>query len=148
VPRIVLTTNVSAPVRECFNLSLSVEAHTASMASSGERVVAGTTSGILSLGETVTWKARHFGLPFTMTSQVTEYDAPRRFVDEQVTGPFGRWWHEHTFEEVRGGTVMTDIVEFASPLGPLGQLVDSMILTRYMTQLLMERNRWLTVAVS
>ncbi len=148
MPRIVLTTSVPAPIRECFELSLSVEAHTASMARSGERAVAGTGSGILTLGETVTWRARHFGLPFTMTSQITEYEAPRRFVDEQVTGPFARWWHEHTFEEVGGATVMTDRVEFASPLGPLGRLVDSMILNRYLTRLLTERNRWLTGALS
>ena len=100
------------------------------------------------MGETVTWKARHLGLPFTMTSRITEYEAPRRFVDEQVTGPFARWWHEHTFEEVGGVTLMTDRVEFASPLGPLGGLVDSTILTSYLTRLLTERNRWLTAALA
>jgi ligand-binding SRPBCC domain-containing protein len=148
VPQIVLTTRVAASARECFDLSLSVDAHVASMSRSGERVDAGIESGVMGLGDSVTWRARHAGLPFTMTSQITEYDAPHRFVDEQVTGPFRRWWHEHTFEETEGATTMTDTVEFASPLGPLGTLVDAMVLTRYMTRLLTVRNLWLLEALS
>ncbi len=148
MPQIVLTTRVAASARECFDLSLSVDAHTASMSPSGERVVAGIESGVMGLGDSVAWRARHFGLPFTMTSQITEYDAPHRFVDEQVAGPFRRWWHEHTFKESEGATTMTDTVEFASPLGPLGKLVDAMVLTRYMTRLLTVRNLWLVEALS
>jgi ligand-binding SRPBCC domain-containing protein len=125
-----------------------VDAHTASMSRSGERVVAGISSGAMRLSDSVTWRARHFGLTFTMTSRITEYDAPHRFVDEQVAGPFRRWWHEHIFEEAAGGTTMTDIVEFTSPLGPLGKVVDTMVLTRYMTRLLTQRNRWLADALS
>lgn len=148
MPRIVLTTLVPASARACFDLSLSVDAHTESMTRSGERVVGGVASGVMGPGDSVTWRARHFGLPFTMTSRITEHDAPRRFVDEQVRGPFQRWWHEHTFEEGDGATTMTDTVEFASPLGPLGRSVDAVILTRYLTRLLEARNRWLVEALS
>ena len=98
-------------------------------------------------GDTVTWRARHFGAWFTMTSRITELTAPTRFVDEQVSGPFAYWWHEHVFEERDGATVMTDRVEFASPLGPIGRLVDRLVLTRYMTRLLAQRNRWLADAL-
>lgn len=148
MPRIVLTTRVLAPARECFDLSLSVDAHTSSMSRFGERVVGGVGSRAMGPGESVTWHARHFGIPFTMTSRITEYDAPRRFVDEQVSGPFARWWHEHRFEEIDGTTTMTDVVEFSSPLGPLGRLVDTLVLTRYMTRLLSQPNRWLAEALS
>jgi ligand-binding SRPBCC domain-containing protein len=148
VPRIVLTTQVEAPVRDCFDLSLSVDAHTASMSRSGEQVVGGVDAGVLALGDSVTWEARHFGIRFRMTSQITEYDAPHRFVDEQTSGPFGHWWHEHRFEEVGGTTTMTDVVEFTSPLGPLGRLVDTLVLRRYLTRLLTQRNLWLTDALS
>lgn len=143
MPTIVLTTHVAAPVEECFAQSLSVEAHTSSMAHSGERAIGGVTTGVMGPGETVTWRARHFGVPFTMTSAITAYEAPHRFVDEQVRGPFRRWWHEHRFEEVEGGTLMTDTVEFASPAGPVGRVVDRWVLTRYMTGLLEQRNAWL-----
>ncbi|GAA1712747.1 hypothetical protein GCM10009809_06090 [Isoptericola hypogeus] len=144
---IVLTAHLAAPPEACFEESLSVDAHTASMSRSGERAVGGVTTGVMRLGDTVTWRARHFGLPFTMTSVISAHDAPHRFVDEQVAGPFGRWWHEHRFEAVDTGTVMTDVVEFASPAGPLGRAVDHLVLTRYMTRLLRTRNAWLADAV-
>lgn len=102
----------------------------------------------MALGDTVTWRARHFGIPFTMTSRITEFAAPGRFVDEQVAGPFARWWHEHVFEKRDEGTLMTDTMEFSSPLGTLGRLVDTVVLTRYMTRLLARRNRWLVSALS
>ena len=141
MPDIELQTVIAASPEACFDLSLSVDAHTRSMGS--ERAVAGVTSGVLAAGDWVTWEARHFGVPFRMTVRVTEYERPRRFVDEQQSGPFGSWWHEHTFEERDGATHMTDKVRFTSPLGPLGWAVDRLVLTRYMTRLLSKRNAWL-----
>jgi ligand-binding SRPBCC domain-containing protein len=148
MPTVRLETRIAASPRACFDLSLSVDAHTASMGDAGERAVAGRTSGQLRLGETVTWRAVHFGVPFRMTASVTAYDAPHRFVDEQVSGPFRFWRHEHRFhEQPDGGTLMTDLIEFASPLGPLGAAVDRLVLGRYMEQLIVTRNTWLRAAL-
>lgn len=148
MPSIVLTTSIPAPARECFDLSLSVDAHTRSMAHSNERIVAGVRAGVMRLGDTVTWRARHFGVAFTMTSRITEYDAPHHFVDEQASGPFRHWSHRHVFAEDDGVTLMTDVVEFASPLGPVGRAVDALFLTGYLRRLLIKRNRWLVGALS
>lgn len=125
-----------------------MDAHTESMSRSDEQIVGGVSSGAMGLGDTVTWRARHFGVWFTMTSRITEFVAPSRFVDEQASGPFACWWHEHVFEERDGTTVMTDTVEFASPAGPVGRLVDTLVLTQYMTRLLTQRNRWLVHELS
>jgi len=100
VPRIELTTEIPATPGRCFELSLSVDAHQSSMSDSGERAIAGVTSGVMRLGDSVTWGARHFGIPFTMTSVISQYDAPYRFVDEQESGPFRRWWHELSAPDV------------------------------------------------
>lgn len=143
-----MTTWLPATPEQCFTLSLSVDAHLSSMSGSGERVVGGVRSGTLVLGDEVTWRARHFGLPFTMTSRITSYERPRRFVDEQVAGPFRTWWHEHTFEPHSAGTLMTDRALLASPAGPLGRLTDRLVLTRYMTRLLRQRNAWLAEALA
>ncbi|MFE7223877.1 SRPBCC family protein [Nocardioides sp. NPDC057577] len=148
MPRIVLTTQISATPERCFELSLSVDAHRSSMSDSGERAIAGVTSGVMRRGDSVTWRARHFGIPFTMTSVISQYDAPHRFVDEQRSGPFRRWWHEHRFEPAAGGTLMTDVVEFEAPAGSIGRLVNLVVLTRYMTTLLERRNAWLRAALS
>lgn len=148
MPRIELVTEIPSSPEACFELSLSVDAHQASMSDSGERVVEGVKSGVMRLGDTVTWRARHFGIPFTMTSVISEFDAPRRFVDEQTSGPFRRWWHEHRFDAIPSGTLMTDVVEFESPGGPVGRTVNRILLTRYMTRLLARRNAWLVDALS
>jgi ligand-binding SRPBCC domain-containing protein len=139
-----LQTVIAAPIGDCFDLSLSVDAHAASMHGSGERAIDGVTSGVMKLGDTVTWHARHFGIGFRMTSAITEYQYPDRFVDEQLRGPFRRWWHEHTFTTAANGdTVMTDIARYQSPLGPLGTIADRLVLDRYMAHLLRHRNAWL-----
>jgi len=139
-----LETVIVAPIGDCFDLSLSVDAHTASMRRSDERAIGGVTSGALKLGDTVTWRARHFGIAFRMTSAITEYQYPSRFIDEQLHGPFGRWWHAHTFTTAASGdTVMTDVVQFQSPLGPLGTLADRLVLDHHMPYLLRQRNAWL-----
>jgi ligand-binding SRPBCC domain-containing protein len=139
-----LETVIVASIGDCFDLSLSVDAHTASMRGSGEHAIGGATSGAMKLGDTVTWRARHFGIAFRMTSAITEYQYPSRFVDEQLHGPFRRWWHEHTFKTAaHGETVMTDVVLFQSPLGPLGSLADRLVLDRYMPHLLRQRDAWL-----
>jgi len=143
VPDVQLTTTIAASADDCFMLSLSVDAHARSMGDSGERAVAGVRSGSMELGETVTWQARHFGLPFRMTSKITAYERPSRFVDEQERGPFAAWWHEHRFEESAGSTVMIDVVRYRSPAGLLGRLVERIFLERYMRRLLQQRNAWL-----
>lgn len=143
-----LETVIAAPVGECFDLSLSVDAHTASMRGSSERAIGGVTSGLMKLGDTVTWRGRHFGVVFCMTAAITEYQYPSRFVDEQLAGPFRRWWHEHTFIATASGeTVMSDVVQFQSPLGPLGSLADRLVLDRYMPHLLRRRNTWLKTSL-
>ena len=139
-----LETVIAATVGDCFDLSLSVDAHTASMRGSGESAIGGVTSGTMKLGDTVTWHARHFGIAFRMTSAITEYQYPSRFVDVQLRGPFRRWWHEHTFAAAANGeTVMTDVVQYQSPLGLLGCLADRLVLDRYLPHLLRVRNSWL-----
>lgn len=144
MPDLTLRTRIAAPPSDCFALALTVEAHTASLDGSGERAVAGRTSGRLRLGETVTWRATHFRVPFRMTVAITAYDAPHRFVDEQVRGPFGHWHHEHLFEPLQaGGTLMSDVISFRSPLGPLGRAVDAAVLARYLERLVAQRNAWL-----
>ena len=140
---IALETHIQAPREACFALSLSVDAHTSSMRRSSEQIVAGVRQGEMSAGETVTWRARHFGVPWRMTSLISAYERPARFVDEQTAGPFRSWWHEHRFEETPTGTTMIDEVEFSSPLGILGRFANWLVLERYMTRLLTERNRWL-----
>lgn len=139
------TTSTRMPQAQLFDLARSIDAHQESMAHSGEKAVSGVRSGLISLGEDVTWRAWHFGFPLRMTSRVTHMDAPDSFVDEQVTGPFRRFRHVHEFSEdaETHDTTMIDRIEFTAPCGPLGRLVEKLVLARYLRQLIERRNRYL-----
>ena len=140
--RIDLVTRIAAPRERCFDLARSVELHTGSTAATGETAVAGRTSGLLALGEEVTWRARHFGLWQQLTSQITAYERPAYFCDSMVRGAFARLDHDHIFiDDERGGTIMRDRFEYAAPLGPLGRVAELLVLTRYLRRLLDRRNR-------
>ena len=118
MPTLHRKTRIDAPRERVFDLARHVEAHVATMPD--ERVSGAT--GLLERGDVVTFHQRQFGVPFSLTAEVTELDRPRRFADEQRSGVFGSLVHEHTFEAVDGGTVMVDDVTFAMPFGPLGRV--------------------------
>ncbi len=143
MPVIVLRTRVAAPPSRCFDLARDIDLHQRSTAASRERAVAGVTSGLLGRGDKVTWEATHFGVRQRLTSRITEFDPPNRFVDEMVRGAFARFRHEHQFLSIPDGTDMVDIFDYTSPLGPLGRLADGLFLRRYMTRLLRARNAYL-----
>lgn len=129
---------------ELFDLSRSIDAHKLSMSGSREEAVAGVTSGLISLGQEVTWRAWHFGVPLRMTSRITAMDAPDYFVDEQISGPFRSFRHVHEFTSNGAGTLMIDRIEFTAPLGPLGRLAEKLFLARYLKKLIESRNQHLT----
>jgi len=70
------------------------------------------------------------GIPLPWLTRIERVEAPRLFVDTQLRGPYRRWYHEHHFEEVPGGTLMRDRVEYALPLGPLGDLMHGIVVRR------------------
>lgn len=137
------TTTIAAPPEVVFDLSLSIDAHLDSQAAANERAIAGTTSGQIGLGEEVTWRATHFHVPFTMTSRITELERARRFVDEQTRGPFRRFHHEHEFIPTETGTAMIDRISFDAPLGPIGRVVERLVLGNYLERLIIERGEFL-----
>lgn len=124
-----------------FDLSLDIDAHLASMRGSRERAIGGVTSGRIGLGESVTWRAWHFGIPFRLTTAITALDRPHRFVDEQTAGPFRSFRHEHLFTTDGDATVMIDRVTVASPL--FGVLAEQLVLVPYLRRLIAGRNRHL-----
>jgi ligand-binding SRPBCC domain-containing protein len=141
-----LVTYAHVPPEVLFDASLSIDAHVSSMAGSRERAIAGVTRGLISLGETVTWRARHFGIWFTMTSRISELERPGRFVDEQVRGPFRVFRHVHTFEADGAGTRMTDEITAGSPL--FGALAERLVLVPYLRRLIRRRNDHLVDSLS
>ena len=141
MPVIKLQTIINAPVKVVFDLSRSIDLHKISTAHTREEAIAGTTSGLIGPDETVTWRAKHFGLMQLLTSKITEFESPYRFTNEMVSGAFARFEHQHIFSEEDGYVVMTDVFDYTSHFGLLGRMADVLFLKRYMAKLLTERNR-------
>jgi ligand-binding SRPBCC domain-containing protein len=141
MPRIELRTVIKANKEIVFDLSRSIDLHKISTVQTNEEAIAGKTSGLIGLNESVTWRAKHFGIYQKLTSKETEFDRPNYFADEMVSGAFSEFKHEHHFADLNGGTLMTDFFDYKSPIGILGKLADKLFLEKYMTELLVERNR-------
>src|SRR5882757_719513 len=119
MPIIELATHINAPIGQCFDLARSIDVHVASTRHTGEIAIAGRTSGLIELNETVTWRAKHFGVWQTLTSRITEMEYPNFFTDEMVKGAFKSFRHEHYFYPIKDQTLMKDIFRFESPMGTI-----------------------------
>ena len=140
MPTIRIETKIKANKNIVFDLSRSIDLHKESTKHTNEEAIAGITSGLIGKGESVTWRAKHFGLYQNLTSKITEFERPDYFVDEMEKGIFKRFKHEHFFEEKDGQTVMKDVFDYESPLGVLGKIADQLFLKSYMKRLIEKRN--------
>ncbi len=141
MPKIQISTKIKASKEICFDLSRSIDLHQVSMKQTNEKAIAGRTEGLIEMGEEVTWQATHFGIKQKLTSKITRFDFPNSFRDEMVKGAFKKFTHDHIFFEKNGETEMQDIFDFESPFGWFGKIFNELILEKYMTQLLTQRNQ-------
>lgn len=137
---ITINTIINAPIQRCFELSTSIDLHKISASKTKEEAIGGITEGLIKLDETVTWKAKHFGVWHRMKIKITEFDKPNYFVDEMVKGSFKYMRHKHEFKQNENQTIMVDQFDFASPMGIIGKFVDKVVMLRYMENFLKERN--------
>lgn len=138
--KIELKTEIKARKEIVFDLSRSIDLHKISTEHTKEEAIDGKTSGLIGGGESVTWRAKHFGIYQNLTSKITEFNRPDFFADEMVKGAFKSFRHEHHFEDINDITLMTDYFDYKSPFGFLGKLADMIFLKSYMKRLLEKRN--------
>jgi hypothetical protein len=81
-------------------------------------------------GTLIRYRLRVRGLPVSWLTEIKEWDPPHGFVDEQLRGPYALWRHTHTFEADGEETIMRDVVHYRVGFGPLGALVNALIVRR------------------
>ena len=140
MPTIKLSIEIHSNIETCFDLARSIDFHQISTSRTNEKAISGRTSGLINLGEHVTWRATHFGIRQKLTSKITAYKRPFHFRDEQVSGIFKFIVHDHYFEQGGGKVIMKDVFNFQSSFGFLGQAFDKLVLSKYLTKFLVERN--------
>jgi len=74
---------------------------------------------LVALGTRIQYKLKIHGIPVRWESEITGWNPPHFFFDDQLHGPYRHWHHEHTFEERDGGTLVRDKVEYAVSGGAL-----------------------------
>lgn len=132
---------INASIEQCFDLARNIEIHTQTVwKHTKERAIAGTTKGMISEGQSVTFQATHFLIRQQLTSTIIEYRRPFYFVDEMQKGVFKSMKHEHIFEEHNGKTLMKDKLTFEAPLGIAGLIAERVLLKSYMKRFLEHRN--------
>lgn len=136
-----LTTKIKAPIKTVFDASRNIDIHQQSASSSKEKAIAGITSGLINLNETVTWRGKHFGIFLSHKSRITAMNFYDYFVDEMEKGKFKSFKHEHFFEEKNGVTIMTDKLQYETPFGIFGKLFDTLFLKNHLIHFLLERNK-------
>lgn len=139
--KIILNTKIESDIQTVFDLARDIDLHQKSTFKTGEKAIAGRTSGLIELGETVTWKAKHLGVIQTLTTKIISMEKPNEFTDIMLKGTFKSMKHQHLFKQGGKNTTMTDIFEFESPFGVIGKLFNIIYLKNYMKSFLLERNQ-------
>ncbi|WP_426278732.1 SRPBCC family protein [Chryseobacterium sp. S-02] len=138
---IYLDTVIKADIQIVFDLSRDIDLHQKSTFKTGEKAIAGRTSGLIEEGETVTWKAKHLGVVQTLTTKIIRMEKPNQFIDVMQKGAFKSMKHQHIFRREGKNTIMTDIFEFQSPFGIIGKIFNKIFLKNYMKNFLLIRNQ-------
>jgi hypothetical protein len=100
--------------------------------------VRGTDPSQMGEGTLIHYRLRLHGVPLRWTSRIEEWVPGRGFVDRQIRGPYRVWHHRHSFAADNGsagegegdGTVVTDEVHYALPLGRVGELAHPLLVRR------------------
>ncbi len=141
MPLIELETKINSPnIERVFDLIRSIDLHKVSTKKTNEEAIAGRTSGLIGLGETVTWRAKHLGFYQELTSIITDFESPTFFADEMHKGIFKSFRHEHYLSKNNDCVIIKDMFEYVAPLGWLGKIADVLFLKNYMKRFLEERN--------
>lgn len=135
-----LITKINAPKKVIFDLARNIDIHQISTSQTNEKAIAGITSGLINLNETVTWKGKHFGFNLTHKSIISAMEIPIYFVDEMVEGKFKSFKHEHFFNDENGITIMKDVIQYETPYGIFGKLFDNILLKNHLTDFITKRN--------
>ncbi|MEE8335170.1 MAG: SRPBCC family protein [Candidatus Neomarinimicrobiota bacterium] len=131
---------INATLEQAFDLSRSIDFHMFSQSDHKEVAINGITSGLINLGEEVTWRAKHFGVSQLLTARITMFDRPNHFRDTMVRGAFKWFEHDHYFQTSGDKILVIDRFEYESPYSIFGKIFDVIALKRHMQDFFWNRN--------
>jgi ligand-binding SRPBCC domain-containing protein len=96
-----------------------------------------TTQGpiVMRKGAEIDYQIKWLGIPINWKTEITEYEPPFFFVDEQKSGPYAYWHHRHEFKPTELGALVSDRVDYALPLGPLGRIAHALTVRKQLQEI-------------
>ena len=85
--------------------------------------IVGMNTETINKGTLIDYKLQLYGVPFKWKTKISEFEPNKMFIDEQLKGPYSKWVHLHTFEQINGGTLLKDLVHYRIPMGALGKIL-------------------------
>lgn len=87
-------------------------------------------------GQIITYRVKILpGIWLPWVTEIKAVDEGKSFVDEQRFGPYKFWHHRHTFEEVPGGVLMRDVVNYGLGFGPFGAIAHAVFVRAKLAQI-------------
>lgn len=90
---------------------------------------------IMRTGARIDYEISLLGVPMTWRTLISTWQPNQCFVDEQISGPYAKWHHTHSFEADGHATVMRDEVEYRMPLGVLGSVARVLFVARTLNKI-------------
>lgn len=84
------------------------------------------------------------GIPLSWCTEITHVEPLKYFIDEQRFGPYAFWHHQHHFKETDAGVLMEDILTYKVPLGPIGDIMNALMVRREVNEIFSYRKRILS----
>jgi len=97
--------------------------------------VVGKSTREIANGTLIDYELKLHGFPLRWRTEIIAWNPPVQFVDNQIKGPYALWHHTHTFEDLGGGTLMTDRVQYRVPMGLLGKVTAGPFVTSDVTKI-------------
>lgn len=98
---------------------------------------------LMQAGTRIEYRLSLLGIPVHWRTVISVWEPPYRFVDEQESGPFAFWRHEHAFEDEAGAVLMRDRVEYREPLGFLGVVAHHLFVAHSLRDIFAHRQKTL-----
>lgn len=127
---------INAPIDRCFLLSTSVSIVREEL---GMQPAAGRTEGLVQSGDLIRWEGWQLGLWHYHVSQIASYCRPAFFQDKMIDGRFAFFEHDHHFQKVENGTLLSDELRFRMPYGTLGTLIGRIVMVPHIRGLMRRR---------
>ena len=76
-------------------------------------------------GQVIEYSVKPFpGFSMYWMTEITRVSEKNYFIDEQRSGPYSLWHHQHHFKTIEGGVEMTDIIHYKIPFWILGDFAN------------------------